>query len=58
MSWFKRGCFKKWPKFNIIGIIVGSIGIGMIAVIVLPFWIWVVCVGVGCIIYAVKTWLL
>jgi hypothetical protein len=57
LSFFKKGIFKKWPRLNTIGIIVGSIGIGMLMVIVLPFWVWVVCVGFGCIIYALKTWL-
>lgn len=56
MLLFKK-FFKRCPKFNIFAIIIGSIGLGMLAVIILPFWIWVLCVGIGCIFYAFTWWL-
>jgi hypothetical protein len=37
---------------NIIPIILGSIGIGLLGAIIIPFWIWILGIGAGCVAYA------
>lgn len=49
----KKGFFGGLFRPNIISIILASIGVGMLAVIVLPFWVWVICVACACIYSAI-----
>jgi hypothetical protein len=37
---------------NIIPIVLGSIGVGLLGAIIIPFWIWIIGIGAGFIIYA------
>lgn len=37
---------------NIIPIILASIGVGMLCVVILPFWVWILGIGIGLIAYA------
>jgi uncharacterized membrane protein len=46
---------KKFKKENV-AIIAGCIGIGMILVIILPFWVWVTIVSIALIAFAVSYW--
>lgn len=41
----RKRLFKKLKTRNIITIIAGSLGFGMILVIILPAWVWILIVG-------------
>jgi len=44
---------RRWfSNRNLIPIILASIGLGMLCVVIVPFWIWILGFGAGLIIYA------
>jgi hypothetical protein len=48
-----RGRRSRWfCSRNLIPIILASIGLGMLIVVIVPFWLWVLGLGAGLIIFA------
>lgn len=45
--------FKKSGIWNILALVIGSIGLGMLLAMLIPFWVWIVVVGISLIAYAV-----
>lgn len=45
--------FKKSGIWNVLALVIGSIGLGMLLAMLIPFWVWIVLVGISLIAYAV-----
>jgi hypothetical protein len=45
--------FKKSGIWDILALVIGSIGIGMLLAMLIPFWVWIIIVGISLIAYAV-----
>ena len=48
-----RKLFRKICAWDILVLGIGSVGIGMIIAIFIPFWVWIIIVGISLIAYAV-----
>lgn len=48
-----RRWFKKSGIWSILALVIGSIGVGMLLAMLIPFWVWIVVVGISLIAYAV-----
>lgn len=44
---------KKSGIWSILALVIGSIGLGMLLAMLIPFWVWIVLVGISLIAYAV-----
>ncbi|WP_291632747.1 hypothetical protein [Clostridium sp.] len=45
-----RRWYKRFKCFNQVGVIIACIGLGIILVVVAPFWLWLIVAG-GAIVY-------
>lgn len=45
--------FRKSGIWDIIVLVIGSVGIGMLLALLIPFWVWILVVGISLIAYAV-----